>query len=377
MQKINASISCNLDPNILLTSLPLFEAEKVDAIEWSFDTLFKIKDIPGWFNELLQTFSHAGKLTGHGVYFSLFSGRWSKEQRAWLTQLKNLSVTFKFDHITEHFGFMTGENFHTGAPLSIPFTPQTLAIGQDRLKRIYHACNCPVGLENLAFAYTLEDVQKHGDFLQQLLEPVNGFIILDLHNIYCQLSNFDIAFETLINYYPLEMVREIHVSGGSWEDSLARPGRKIRRDTHDAAVPDEVFNLLKQTIPKCSNVKYVVLEQLGQALGTDEKRKDFREDFLRLAGILDETNNRTSLVNTNNFLAPQFIQDNYPLEDETLFTQQCMLTNILESARSYDHALQLLRSSGFSNTVWNIEQWQPHMLETAIVIAQKWKHGFV
>ena len=170
MQKINASISCNLDPNILLTSLPLFETEKVDAIEWSFDTLFKIKDIPGWFSELLQTFSHAGKLTGHGVYFSLFSGRWSKEQQAWLTQLKNLSVAFQFDHITEHFGFMTGENFHTGAPLSIPFTPQTLAIGQDRLKRIYYACNCPVGLENLAFAYTLEDVQKHGDFLQQLLE---------------------------------------------------------------------------------------------------------------------------------------------------------------------------------------------------------------
>lgn len=377
MQTINASISCNLDPNILLASLPLFEAEKVDAIEWSFDTLFKISDIPAWFYELLQIYSDAKKLTGHGVYFSLFSGRWSKEQQDWLTQLKNLSAQFRFDHITEHFGFMTGENFHTGAPLSIPFTPQTLAIGQDRLKRIYYACNCPVGLENLAFAYTLDDVQKHGDFLQQLLEPVNGFIILDLHNIYCQLNNFDIAFDTIINYYPLGLVREIHISGGSWENSVANPGRKIRRDTHDDAVPDEVYKLLENVIPKCPNLKYVVLEQLGQALGTDEKRKNFQDDFLKLTAILEKENNRSWPEPTNDFLISVTRSDIHPLEDENLFAQQCALSSILESAHSYKHAVQLLQASGFANTAWNIEQWQPHMLETAIAIAQKWKHGFV
>lgn len=377
MQEINASISCNLDPNILLASLPLFEAGKVNAIEWSFDTLFKIRDIPSWFYELLQTYAGAKKLTGHGVYFSLFSGKWSKEQQSWLEQLKNLSARFRFDHITEHFGFMTGENFHTGAPLSIPFTPQTLAIGQDRLKRIYHACNCPVGLENLAFAYTLNDVQKHGDFLQQLLEPVNGFIILDLHNIYCQLNNFDIAFETIINYYPLELVREIHISGGSWEDSIANPGRKIRRDTHDDAVPNEVYKLLENAIPKCPNLKYVVLEQLGQALETDEKRKNFKNDFLKLTAILEGANKCLEPTPTNNFFASEIIPCVHPLEDEALFKQQSALSSILETAHSYNHAVQLLQTSGFSNTAWNIEQWQPHMLETAIAIAQKWKHGFV
>ncbi len=156
MPKLQAAISCNLDSNILLASLPLFEAEKIEAIEWSFDTLFKIKEIPEWFYELLQACSTANSLIGHGVYFSLFSGKWSKGQQDWLIQLKKISGQFRFDHITEHFGFMTGENFHTGAPLSIPFTKSTLALGQDRLKRISGAVNCPVGLENLAFAYTLQ-----------------------------------------------------------------------------------------------------------------------------------------------------------------------------------------------------------------------------
>lgn len=375
MSKPFASVSCNLDANMLLASIPLFEAEKIEAIEWSFDTLFKIKDIPSWFLELLQTFSAANRLIGHGVYFSLFSGKWSEAQQDWLLQLRNLSAQFQFDHITEHFGFMTGENFHTGAPLSIPFTKETLALGQDRLKRIANACNCPVGLENLAFAYTIEDVKKHGDFLQQLLEPVNGFIILDLHNIYCQLHNFDLDFEEVIKLYPLELVREIHISGGSWEDSVVT-GKKIRRDTHDDAVPAEVFELLKRTIPKCPNLKYVVLEQLSCALDTENKRKSFQQNFIQLTKIIKKENTQLNNIYTDNFLPPEITLNKHPVEDAELYAQQVALSNILESASSYKHALQLLDASGFSNTCWNIEQWQPYMLETAIAIAQKWKHGF-
>lgn len=376
MSKPFASVSCNLDANMLLASIPLFEAEKIEAIEWSFDTLFKIKDIPLWFIELLQTFSAANRLIGHGVYFSLFSGKWSEAQQDWLVQLSKLSAQFQFDHITEHFGFITGENFHTGAPLSIPFTKETLALGQDRLKRIANACNCPVGLENLAFAYTIEDVKKHGDFLQQLLEPVNGFIILDLHNIYCQLHNFDLEFKDVIKMYPLQLVREIHISGGSWEDSVATPGKKIRRDTHDDAVPAEVFELLKRTIPKCPNLKYVVLEQLSCALDTENKRKNFQQDFIQLIKIVEKENTQSNNIHTNNFLPTEIMLNKHPVEDVALYAQQVALSNILESASSYKHALQLLGASGFSNTFWNIEQWQPYMLETAIAIAQKWKNGF-
>ena len=167
MPNILPSIACNLDTNILQTALPLFADEKVAAIEWSFDTLFKVRDIPSWFVELLETFGNNQRLIGHGVFFSLFAGRWSPEQGQWLERLERMSAHFKFDHITEHFGFMTGADFHKGAPISIPFNAQTLSLGQDRLKRIYNACRCPVGLENLAIAYSLEEVKRHGGFLEK------------------------------------------------------------------------------------------------------------------------------------------------------------------------------------------------------------------
>src|SRR6185295_16105907 len=99
------------------------------------------------------------------------------------------------------------------------------------------------------------------------------FIILDLHNIYCQIHNFNIEFDNIIDLFPLHRVREIHISGGSWEDSHIIPGKKIRRDTHDDSVPEEVFGLLELSIHRCPNLKYVVLEQLSSGLDTLQKRK--------------------------------------------------------------------------------------------------------
>lgn len=377
MPQILSSISCNLDENILSAALPLFEAEKVEAIEWSFDALYKFRNIPEWFTELLKAFGEENRLTGHGVYFSLFSGSWSKDQQQWLAHLEKVSKEFRFDHISEHFGFMTGENFHQGAPISIPFTAATLALGRDRLKRIFHACNCPVGLENLAFSYSVEEVKRHGEFLDQLVAPVNGFIILDLHNLYCQIHNFNIEFDDLIRFFPLHRVREIHVSGGSWENSRVIPGKKIRRDTHDNVVPAEVFHLLELCIRKCPHVKYVVLEQLGNALDTVQKRKLFREDFIKLDKIIKKENGNRFFSGENTFLPAETLNQAPPLEDKLLHAQQLALSNILETATGYEHAAHLLQSSILFNTEWETEKWEPHMLETAIAIAQKWKKGFI
>ncbi|MBR9919930.1 MAG: DUF692 domain-containing protein [Bacteroidetes bacterium] len=376
MPKVLASIACNLDSDMLLASIPLFASEKVQAIEWSFDTLYKHRNIPDWFVELLRTYSDSGRLIGHGVYFSLFSGKWSADQQAWLDRLSRLSANFNFDHITEHFGFMTGADFHKGAPLSLPFTSNVLNIGRDRLQRIAQVCQCPVGLENLAFAYTLEEVKRHGEFLNKLLEPVNGFIILDLHNLYCQLYNFEQDYEDIIQLYPLDRVREIHISGGSFEQSGIQDGKKIRRDTHDSAVPEAVFELLEKTLDRCPNLKYVVLEQLGIGLQTEDSKKQFQEDYFRMKKMLDTFNRRTTEFPNQDFNPPQKEPKTVPLEDLKLHKQQLELSAILESSESLADVNTKLRQSSLAKSPWQIENWAPEMLETAWCIARKWKAGF-
>ena len=377
MPKILSAVACNLDADILGACLPLMQESRIEALEWSFDALYKVQKIPGWFQELLAAFSHEKRLIGHGVFFSLFSGKWLPEQKAWIKKLQETCTEFQFDHITEHFGFMTGANFHQGAPLNIPYTPATLAIGQDRLKRIYDACRCPVGLENLAFSYSLDEVKQHGEFLEQLLESVNGFIILDLHNLWCQIHNFSIPFEEIINLYPLDKVREIHISGGSWDDSLIDEGRTIRRDTHDDAVPPEVFGLLDLTIEHCPYLKYVVLEQLGNGLASDESKQTFYHDFLKMEGLVHQKNLSRSYHHAPySFLPPSFSLPATVAEDLPLHQQQLELSGILESAISCEEARRLLDQSSLAFSAWNIENWDPAMIETAIKIARKWKDGF-
>jgi uncharacterized protein (UPF0276 family) len=371
--KVLSSVACNLDVDILSASFPLLEESKVEAIEWSFDALFQVEQIPDWFLELLDTYSKEKRLIGHGIFFSLFSGRWLQSQRDWLRQLKQTCAGLPFDHITEHFGFMTGKDFHSGAPLNIPYSQRTLDIGIDRLKRIYEACQCPVGLENLAFSYSPEEVSRHGEFLERLVEPVNGFIILDLHNLYCQIRNFSLDFDELINLYPLDRVREIHVSGGSWEDSLVDPGRIIRRDTHDNAVPPEVYELLTITLEKCPNLKYVVLEQLGTGLKTEESKKTFYEDFERMSIIVRERNQSWPKDTGNSFLPLFPVSPGDIVEDEILYDQQLQLSSILENSLSYEEAFDALRQSSLSQSDWEIENWDLSMIGTAMKIAQKWK----
>lgn len=372
MPKVLSAVACNLDANILAACLPLMEESKVEAIEWSFDALFSVKEMPSWFRELLTAFSNENRLIGHGVFFSLFSGKWLPEQEAWLQHLRQTCAEFRFDHITEHFGFMTGKDFHHGAPLNIPYTSATLNIGRDRLKRMYEACGRPVGLENLAFSYSPDEVKRHGAFLEQLLEPVNGFIILDLHNLYCQLRNFDLTFDEMIDLYPLERVREIHISGGSWDDSAAERTRKIRRDTHDDGVPPDVFQLLEMTLGRCPHLKYVVLEQLGNGLVTEMSKRCFYNDFLQMEQIVRK-NSAGGLEASNTFLPLAPLSTGAVVEDTILYQQQLELSAILESAVSYEEAMQLLERSSLARSDWRIEQWEPYMIETAVKIAQKWK----
>ncbi|THU32907.1 DUF692 domain-containing protein [Niastella caeni] len=373
MTTLLATAACNLDSDILNACYPLFAEERVQAIEWSFDVLFNRNVLPPWFEELLHAYSQAKRLTGHGVFFSLFSGKWLPEQAQWLETLRATTKRFPLEQVTEHFGFMTGKDFHAGAPLTIPYSATTLRIGRDRLRRIQDAAQCPVGLENLAFAYTSDDVKRHGYFLHDLIEPVNGFIILDLHNVYCQLENFGIDANELLALYPLHKVREIHISGGSWEPVACDRDRRIRRDTHDDAVPAEVFSLLEMAIDRCAECKYVVLEQVGSGLKTPASRQQFYNDFLQMEKVLQQKNKSRHGNSQNNFLPLHVLNTNPPPEDEFLFQQQRELSRILESDIPYNEAVTVLRRSSLANSVWNIENWNPAMLETAMQIARKWK----
>jgi len=271
----------------LEATLPLFDTGEVEALEWSFDMGWKDENAD-WLEGILNEYSKAGRLTGHGVHFSLLSAKWTPRHQGWIEKLDRELSQRDYLHITEHFGFMTAGDFHHGAPLPVPMTPETLELGQQRFAQLAEVTSqhqLSLGLENLALALTKQDVLEHNAFLQKIVAPSDGFLLLDLHNVYCQMHNFGIGPTEMFSNYPFELVREIHVSGGSWAETPSST-IPVRRDTHDDAVPEEVFALLQFVLPQCQNLDVIFLERLGNTLADPVSHAPFRNDFAKLKSLV-------------------------------------------------------------------------------------------
>ena len=285
MSRPFVGLSLMLEDDFLRAAYPLFEAGQVDVLEWSFDTGWPPVIVPTWAEQLLGFFSDSGRLVGHGVSYSALSAGTEDLQQTWLQLFAGEIESRCYRHVSEHFGFSSTRNFHQSAPLPVPLTSATLRLGRDRLQQLAELARVPVGLENLAFAFSLRDVLDQGRFLDELLDPVNGFVVLDLHNLYCQALNFEQPFEDLLSGYPLARVRELHLAGGSWSKPTMAEAKPIRRDTHDGPVPDELFAVLPEVLRRCPQIDTVILERMGGTLSLNNEDL-FRRDFLRLKEIV-------------------------------------------------------------------------------------------
>ncbi|WP_430909255.1 multinuclear nonheme iron-dependent oxidase [Maribacter sp. 2-571] len=353
-------IALSTEPAFVQATLPLFQNADIDVIEWSFDTLTDAAHTPLWLDQMLEEYGAADRLLGHEVFFSLLDGRWSPEHDQWITALKKEGNTHRYQQLTAHFGYMTHGDFHRGCPLPVPLTTNVLNLGIDRLMRIQEVAKVPVGVENLALAFTEDDVQRQGAFLAKMVAPVNGFLILDLHNCYCQAHNFNIDIMQLIGSYPLDLVREIHVSGGSW-DHIGPDNKRIRRDTHDGGVPEVIFEVLPEVLKKCPYLEYVLLEQLGSAFKEKKDQLHFQKDFYRLKQVVGNASKDHQKKAWGNTVVPP----KTPWNDEVLYRQQRNLETVLSKARKVEDVRE-----GFTD--WQTEAWKTEMIATAIKVYQKW-----
>lgn len=275
------ALAFNSTPALFATQVDLIARGEVAALQWSFDA--GPGELPPAIHDLLDEYSRAGVLSAHGVHGSLFSVEWDARHREWLDAAVARCRRHPVRRCSEHLGFMRVPGYRQGAPLPIPFDEVALDLGRERLALLRDSLGVPVGLENLALAFDAVQVWRQGPFLTRLLEAVDGFLLLDLHNLFCQAVNFACPAEDLLATYPLHRVREIHVSGGSWSRSRRDPrGRSFRRDTHDGQVPERCWELLDAVLPRCPHLEMVILEHVGDGF----VREDFLADWRRLVAVL-------------------------------------------------------------------------------------------
>ena len=198
----------------------------------------------------------------HGVELSIGSAHGLNN--AYLRMLDSFQKEWPFVWHSEHLGFqtITGDDDSTveiGVPLPMPATVEAVELVATRSTTIQQRYSVPFLLENPAHYFSaLPTDPEIGDeygFLRAFTKKSGCYLLLDLHNLYCNAVNHHFDAREVIDTLPLERVIEIHVAGGSWRDGFWM-------DAHDGRVPEPVWELLDYVLPIARNVAGVVFELL-------------------------------------------------------------------------------------------------------------------
>lgn len=351
--------------------------------------------LPLWLDRILERFSSLGRLYGHGVMFSPLTSCWDDVQTRWIKAFEREVKKRHYRHITEHFGFMRAGKALDGCPLPVPFTPGSLKAGQNRIQLLASLAgeHCAIGLENLALAMGLQDVYDQPKFLRKLIQPLglkSGCLLLDVHNLYCQIWNWQLNPEEIMKQYPLEYVRTIHVSGGSFAHTRADPSRPFRRDTHDGSVPDEIIQvLLPMALRLCPNVEIVVFERLGNTIRNDADVQEWREDFKKIRDVVlafrsekgrrlkdlekkdKETKETEEREGKREWSTETFRKEMY--NDPELESFQSKFITLLWELDDTDEIIKALKEDPKLKPFEEyINSFEPRCVETAALLVKKW-----
>lgn len=268
--------------------LPLVLADDtMGALEWSWEL-----GAAPWLTPLVDLFAAHDSLTTHLVQYPL-SGDPARLESL-LARVRTECVRRQPRLLTAHYGVVAAEGFSAIAPVPVVPTAAAAREAAERLDRLRGAAGCPVGVENLGIAFSADDVRRQAEMMHAILaSDPEHFLLLDVHNLHCQAVNYGFAAEQILGLYPLDRVRELHVSGGSWWE--APGGAAFRRDTHDQAVPEAVFAMLALALRHCPRIEMVYLERMGGTMPTAEAREEVRADYRRVVETVDAAAQGTPL----------------------------------------------------------------------------------
>ena len=197
----------------------------------------------------------------HGVELSIGSaGRWNDD---YVAILEAFQRTWPFQWHSEHIHFQTidlgdgrGET-DIGVPLPLPFSREAADLVAERAAALGALFGVPFCLENgahyLGELPCSDGIADESAFLNRIAVGGDCGLLLDLHNLYCNAINNGIDAMAMIDRLRLDRVCELHVAGGHWANGY-------RLDSHNGRVPEPVWVLLDEVLPRCPNLGGVLFE---------------------------------------------------------------------------------------------------------------------
>jgi uncharacterized protein len=208
-------------------------------------------------------------IVGHGVGLSL--GTAIPPDPFYLDQVAEVLELLKAPSYSEHLAFtkVPGRDFAQLLPL--PRTMSTVECVINNIATIKRHIDIPFGLENITYYFEYsESSLDESEFIKLICRESGAFLLLDIENLYLNACIHRYDAVAFIDGLPPELVKAVHVAGGTTFDDLMI-------DSHDQPVPEPVIALLRHLLT-LQTPKTIILER-------DDWLDDFNEILVDVGRI--------------------------------------------------------------------------------------------
>ncbi len=189
-------------------------------------------------------------LVMHGVSLSI--GSPDPLNSGYLSKVKKLADQIEPKWISDHLCW-TGihqRNIHDLLPL--PYTEKLINHVVERVKCVQDFYQRQLVLENVSSYITYKESEmSEWEFLSEIANRADCFILLDINNIYVSAFNHGFEPETYLHSIPVNRVQQFHLAGHlNCGDYII--------DTHDHPVINEVWELYAKAIKRFGDVSTMI-----------------------------------------------------------------------------------------------------------------------
>ena len=176
----------------------------------------------------------------HGVSLSI--GGTDALNVEYLRDVRALAARCDANWISDHLCWTGADGINLHDLLPMPFTAESLAHTVQRIEQAQEILGQRLLIENVSsyVAFAHDELSEH-EFLAELAKRADCMLLLDVNNVYVSSVNHGFDPLTYFDALPAERIRQIHLAGHS------RRGKYLI-DTHDAPVPDAVWNLYAEAL---------------------------------------------------------------------------------------------------------------------------------
>ncbi len=233
------------------------QLNRIDVVEVIADDFF---DAPTRARRSLRTLAAQVPVVLHGVSLGLASSVAVAAKR--LGKMARLCDEVQPQFWSEHLAFVRGGGIEIGHLTAPPRNAETVVGATANLARAQQIVGAAPLVENIATLIEPPGSDRNElSWLTDILAAANADLLLDLHNLYANATNFGYDPKAFLAALPAERISAVHLAGGKWVQAR---GTQRWLDDHLHDVPAPVYELLTLVGERVPHSLTVILERDGQ-----------------------------------------------------------------------------------------------------------------